>query len=296
VLASTVLGAGCGTLDAGINAHVATTGDLRSLNLLHAAYGLGATLAPLLLTLVLHVGGSWRIAYGLLAAYCVVLVVGYACTRHRWVTPARDESDESDGEPLQRPRLEAVRGLAGVTLLAFFVYVGVEATAGRWAYTLFTEGRGMPDGAAGLWAGGFWLALTASRFLTVFSRLGAERLIDLGIAGMLIGSALLWWAPTSGVAGVGLLVVGLGAAPIFPAFVHLTPDRFGAQGASHAIGYQVAMAGAAAAIVPGVVGVLAGHVGLGVIAPSMVIGSLVLVVLHRLLAAAVARTPVRSAG
>jgi fucose permease len=283
VVFSVVLGAGGGTLDASINAHAALTSGLRFLNLLHAAYGVGATMAPLLLTIVLHVGGSWRVAYGVLGAYAVLLTVGYVVTRTRWTSPPSPDPASAAAAGRSRPA-RSRRGLAGLTLATFFVYVGVEATAGRWSYTLFTEGRGMATAAAGLWAGAFWLALTAGRLLSVGAagRLRAERLIDLGIAGMVLGSALLWWNPTPTAGGIGLVLVGLGAAPVFPTFVHLTPGRLGEDNAAHAIGYQVAISGVAAAAVPTLVGVLAGRVGLEVVGPAMLLGSLVLVVLHRI--------------
>jgi fucose permease len=289
VLFSVALGAGGGALDAGINAHVAVTGGLRSLNLLHAAYGVGATVAPLILTVVLQEGGSWRLAYGLLAGYAVALLIGYAFTKQLWSTPA---ADRSEATPLS-PRLDArVRGLAGLTLVTFFVYIGVEATAGRWSYTLFTEGRGMPAAQAGLWAGAFWLAVTVGRLVSVgaATRLTAERLIDAGVAGMVLGSVLLWSDPTPWLGGVGLVIVGFGAAPVFPTFVHLTPGRLGSGAAAHAIGYQVAISGLAGAAVPTMVGVLAGHLGLEVIGPSMLVGSLMLMVLHRRLVAAASHT------
>ena len=92
---------------------------------------------------------------------------------------------------------------------------------------------------------------------------------------------MLWWDPTPSAGGIGLVIVGFGAGPVFPTFVHLTPTRLGEHAAAHAIGYQVAVAGVAAAAVPTVVGLVAGHVGLEVVAPSMLLGSLVLVVLHR---------------
>jgi fucose permease len=289
VLFSLALGAGGGALDAGINAHVAVTGGLRSLNLLHAAYGVGATMAPLILTVVLHAGGSWRVAYGVLAGYALVLLIGYAFTKGLWSTPGPAGDGAASPSPRLHPR---VRGLAKLTLVTFFVYIGVEATAGRWSYTLFTEGRGMPAAQAGLWAGAFWLAVTAGRLVSVgaATRVSAERLIDLGVAGMVLGSALLWWDPTPSLGGLGLVVVGFGAAPVFPTFVHLTPGRLGAGAAAHAIGYQVAISGLAGAVVPTVVGVMAGHLGLEVIGPSMLIGSLMLLFLHRILAAAATRT------
>ncbi len=296
VLFSVALGAGSGTLDAGINAHAATTGSLRSLNLLHAAYGLGATAAPVVLTVVLQVGGSWRVAYGVLAGYAVALTIGYILTRGRWTAPAPAPERTAPTSPRLEP---GRRGLAALSLVTFFVYVGVEGTAARWSYTLFTEGRGMPAAQAGLWVGAFFLALTAGRLVAVAAAadIEPERLIDIGIAGMVLGSALLWWDPTPALGGTGLVLLGFGAAPVFPTFVHLTPGRLGEQAAAHAIGYQVAISGVAAAAVPTAVGLLAGHLGLGVIGPSMLVLSVVLIFLHRALAAAARRaTAPTSAG
>ena len=67
VLGSFLGGIAAGAIDPGINAHFAVHHGTRAMNLLHACFGIGATAGPLVATVVLGWGGSWRLPYALYA-------------------------------------------------------------------------------------------------------------------------------------------------------------------------------------------------------------------------------------
>ncbi|MEW6471434.1 MAG: MFS transporter [Actinomycetota bacterium] len=283
LLAGAVLvGVAGGTLDAAINTYVAIHHGLRSLSLLHAAYGVGATAAPLALTAVLHSGGSWRGAYAGLVVFESAVVAGFFTTRRDWDEPAPAASGvprEADGPS---PPAAARRATA-VLVLMFFVAVGVEATAGQWAFSLLTVERGVSLATAGAWTGGFWASLTAGRLVVgaFGSRLVPDQILGVAVAGIVAGAVLLWWSPTPALGAAGLLVIGFTEAAVFPTLVAVTPARVGAERAPAVIGYQVAAAAIGGAAVPALTGVAADVATLEVVGPVLLAGGIALAVLSR---------------
>ena len=112
----------------------------------------------------------------------------------------------------------------------FFVYTGLEAAAGTWAYSLFTEVRGVSTMTAGMWVGVYWGALTVGRLLAgvVVHIVPVPRLLRLCLFHLALGTTLLWLNPTSTLSFLGLALMGLSCAPIFPSLIATTPERLGA--------------------------------------------------------------------
>src|SRR5262249_36629377 len=141
----------------------------------------------------------------------------------------------------------------------FLLYSGAELTLGNWTYTLFTEGRGISQQIAGMWAGGFWAIFTLGRVLggLYAHRLRLNTLLVGAMSLALAGSILFWWnpMPVAGVAGVFL--VGLAMAPIFPGLVSSTGERVGAHHAANTIGIQMAASNLGGALLPALAGFLA---------------------------------------
>lgn len=266
------LGIGGGLTDTGINAHAALTFDLRSINLLHGAYGVGATVGPLVITASLTSGFLWRGGYGLVAALQLVVLTTIWARRQSWAE-ARIEPDEAGpaGGRAQR----------SVMLLFFFLYTGVEVAAGQWAFTLLTEGRGLSTGAAGIWVAAYWGGLTAGRlgFGVTGHRLRASAILQGSLITALVGVAILWLDP-AGLGFVGLPLAGLGFAAVFPTLVSLTPARIGRARSTSSIGYQLASASLGAASVPWVLGVFAENMGIDALGPGLFIAVVTLGVVY----------------
>lgn len=62
-----LFGLGFGAIGSALNAHAASHFGARDINWMHASYGLGATIGPLLVTALLSNGLSWRWTYGISA-------------------------------------------------------------------------------------------------------------------------------------------------------------------------------------------------------------------------------------
>jgi fucose permease len=281
--AAALMGMGGGAIDSGLNAYAAAHFRERHVNWLHACYGLGAMLGPLLITAILSGGGSWRWGYGLVGAVLALMALSFAATRRMWgqatpdATPdvAQPAAPARMGEVLRRPLVW--RGIA-----AFFIYTGLEVSAGQWAYTLFTEGRGIDAEAAGVWVGIYWGSLTVGRLVSgvLVERLGARLLLRSSMVLALGGALLLWLHLLPLLSFIGLALIGFALAPIFPLLVAQTPGRLGAGHATHAIGFQIAAANVGASLLPALAGVLALEFGLEIIGPVVLALALLLLLVH----------------
>lgn len=275
-----VLGVGSGAIDSGLNGYAARHFSARHMNWLHAAYGLGAALGPLAMTAVLAQGFEWRWGYLPLAAALAVMSALFVASRRSW----KDDPMPSGGGKAGGATGVLRRPLAQLQIAIFFVYTGVEITAGQWCFALLSEGRGLSTAAAGLVAASFWAALFAGRVLTgvVVDRLGADGMVRVAMLGALVGAVALALAPTPvGVAGI--LLIGLAVAPIYPLLMSRTPARLGAADALHAVGFQVAAAMLGGVALPGLGGLLAERFGLEAIAVLTAVAALILWLMHELL-------------
>ncbi len=282
-----LLGLGGGAIDAALNLFVATRFGPRQLNWLHAFYGLGAALGPLLMTAALTApGGGWRLGIGVIAFLLASLALFYAVTRRAWdAGGSRPPALARDAEAAAAARRVTLGGTlrqarVWLQIAAFFLIAGLEATAGQWSFALQTEGRGLGTTAAGMLVGGFWAAFTAGRVAAGFvvERIGSVRLTRIGALLAAGGALLQALAPGAPVlAGAGLVLMGVSVAPLFPGLMAETPRRLGAATAAHAVGFQVSGAILGAAALPALAGLAIDHVGLEAAAWAMVVASLALV-------------------
>jgi fucose permease len=275
-----LLGLGSGAIDAGLNAYAAGHFTPKHMNWLHAAYGLGAAVGPFIMTAMLGAGLSWRGGYLAIAALMIFMGVLFIATRAAWQGDVRLETFQGGATASSALR----RPLVWLQLSIFFVYTGLEATAGQWAFALLSEARGMPPTAAGVWAGLFWASLFAGRVILGFGadRIGADRLARLGTFGALVGGLALALAPLT-FALPGLLLLGFSLAPIYPMLMSRTPERLGPDHALHAVGFQVSAAMVGVLALPSLGGFLADRFTLEATAVLVAVVAAVLCLLHEML-------------
>ena len=264
-----------GLIDGSINAYVALHRDARTMNLVHAFFGIGATVGPIMIASLLARGLSWRAGYFALAELVQALLIVVALTVVReWPSVA----DEDDVEA--RPR--AGFGASVATLLGLFVlYVGIEVAAGQWAFSVLTESRGMGEFAAGVWVAVYWGALTGGRLIlgAIGHRVRPRTVLHASMVGSIVGSLGFWLDP-AGLGEIGLTLLGLSLAGVFPILVALTPSWVGEDRAPIVIGYQIAAAAAGGASIPWLGGVLVNRGGLESIGPFLVAIALVMTAVH----------------
>jgi fucose permease len=283
-VASLLLGGASGSVDAGLNTVVASGQSSRMLNFIHGAYGVGTVIGPILVTAAITESGSWRVPY------LVLVVAEIACSASWWAVrqaigasqPGQAVASREQGEGRRRGNLSSdvrERLLVAAAVALPSIYVGAELSAGQWAASYLRDQIHARAATAGLAVAAYWGAYAVVRLLmAVPTRLPSARmLIPAGCAAGVAGAVVIWLVPTEPGTIIGLIIVGAGLAPVFPALIGLTPDRFGHARARHVIGWQMAAAGAGGLAIAALTGVILGQAGLAKFGPILV--ALLLVVL-----------------
>ena len=273
MLLAVPLGLGSGAVDAGMNHFVARHYSSRHMNWLHASWGIGATLGPLTMGWALAQPGAWSLGYQVLGTAQIGLAAVVLATLGLWrhaPRPAQAPADPGAGG--QAPRAPVPPWAAWLAPSLYLLYALIEVGTGLWAASLLVEQRGLPAPEAGRWVGLFFGAIMLGRIAVGFVsvRLGNRRLVRGGLAVAAVG-ALLLALPALPVAwaGAGLLLMGLGCAPVYPSLMHETTHRFDPDTARRVVGRQVAFACLGASLGPAALGLLGAQAGLGWIAPTV---------------------------
>lgn len=283
VAAAFLFGVGSGAIDGGMNTFFAMrVRSPRLMNWLHASFGLGATVGPILLTSLFSLGLTWRWGYVLVATLQVLVGLVVLLRAGEW--QMRAEEALAASAPQRSTLATLARPIVWINIAVFFFYAGIEVTAGNWSYSLFTEARGVSPELAGLLSSLYWGSFTVGRifFGIVADRFSAISTVRaMGI--MAFGAALLlWWNPIDWVGFAGLLLLGFALAPVFPLLMTATPSRLGNADANNAIGFQVAAASFGIGVLPGLAGALADYSSLEAVTLFMVVGLLLVAILHEL--------------
>jgi fucose permease len=270
VLLGVVAGLGAGAIDAGLNTYVAAHFSEGLMQWLHASWGIGITLGPIIMTVGLTTLNSWHAGYRIVSGFQLVLAVCFVLTLAMWNQKEKSVDSEEPkkltdyktpmGETLRQPQV-------WLSIFLFFMYVGGETALGTWIYTLLTESRGVDPTVAGFWAGSYWATFTVGRVVAgLFAkRAGVNLLVTGGLAGALLGAMLLVWNPSEAINLLAVALIGFSIAPIFPAMMSGTSQRVGDHFAVNTIGMQMAATGLGIAVIPSLMGVFARQVTLEVI-------------------------------
>ena len=271
VLLGVIAGLGAGAIDAGLNTYVAAHFSEGLMQWLHASWGIGITLGPIIMTIGLTASNTWHTGYRIVGGFQLALAVCFVMTLAMW-----NDKDEPAGRKEDAKKLTDYKTPMGETLrqpkvwlsiALFFMYVGCEAALGTWIYTLLTESRGIDPAVAGFWAGSYWATFTVGRIVAgLFAkRTGVNLLVTGGLIGALIGTILLIWNPSDTFNLLAVAVIGFSIAPIFPAMMSGTSTRVGDHYAVNTIGMQMAATGLGTAVIPGLMGVFAHQISLEII-------------------------------
>jgi fucose permease len=269
-------GLGAGAIDAGLNTYAAENFRARTVNWLHASFGLGAAIGPILMSSVISAGHSWRLGYLIVGVAQLMLASCFALTRAQWRAHA---DDGRTAPPAGAPMLRTLAlPSAWLSMLLFFLYTGLEISAGQWLYTLLTEARDMPAAPAGAWVSVYWGSLTAGRLLSgaIVVRITVRTLLRLCMAGAMLGVILLWLDLASWLSLGGVALLGVSLAPMFPSLISLTPARMGPAHTANTVGFQIAAAMLGGAALASSFGRIAGQFGLETLGPFLLVTALFL--------------------
>ena len=254
-------GLGAGSVDAALNNYVALYYESRHMSWLHCMWGIGTMVSPMVMGRVLAGGGPWTAGYRYIALFQIALTAVLFLSLPLW-QKRTDETAEGGTAP-QALSLGQVFRLPGAkeVMLCFFCYCALETTAGLWASSYLTLTRGVAADTAASFASLFYIGITAGRaacgFLTL--KLSDTQMIRLGQGVLAVGVAALLVPGPQLLALAGLVLVGVGCAPIYPSIIHSTPEHFGAQHSQAVIGIQMASAYVGNLTMPPFFGWLAEH-------------------------------------
>ncbi len=255
-------GLGAGSVDAALNNYVALHYESRHMSWLHCMWGIGTMVSPMVMGRVLAGGGPWTAGYRYIALFQIALTAVLFLSLPLW-QKRTDETAEGGTAP-QALSLGQVFRLPGAkeVMLCFFCYCALETTAGLWASSYLTLTRGVAADTAASFASLFYIGITAGRaacgFLTL--KLSDTQMIRLGQGVLAVGVAALLVPGPQLLALAGLVLVGVGCAPIYPSIIHATPDHFGADRSQAVIGIQMASAYVGNLVMPPLFGLLANNI------------------------------------
>ena len=266
-------GFGIAIVDAGLNSYVAELpNNSAALNYLHAFYGAGALLGPLLASNILAAGWDWNRVYLVMGVGALLVAGGIAGA---FAAPPAPEAPPADADAApERNVMAATLALPLVWIGAIFLglYVGAEVTMGSWAYSFLTEQDGIDVILAGQMVSGFWLGLTVGRLVLgpAAQRFGNVLIIQLCLAGTAGGVALLWLGPGAISAAAGLALAGFSLGPIFPTVIAVMSGQVPPRLLPSAIGFMASLGAGGAAFFPWIAGNLAEGFGLWAILPYVI--------------------------
>ena len=259
-------GLGAGAVDAGLNNFVALNYSSRHMSWLHCFWGVGAATSPYIMSYFLTQHNSWNQGYQAVGIIQIVLTIGLFFSLPLWKNKKEISKETTQHEHLSFKQTFKIKGLLWM-LLAFLAYSAVEQTTGLWASSYLVQQRAIHPETAAQFASFFFLGITFGRFFSGFiaDRLGDKQLIRVGISGVFLGILLLL-LPVSfnAFAFAGLIIIGLGCAPIFPAIIHATPTNFGRKNSQAVIGIQMASAYVGTTLMPPLFGFLANQINISI--------------------------------
>lgn len=255
-------GLGAGAVDSALNNYVALHYSSRHMSWLHCFWGVGTTISPYIMSLSLSIKNSWQMGYRAVFYIQIVLSIFLFSTLFVWKKQEKTY-DVQKREPIPLAKVLKIKNVKYI-LFAFFAYCAAEATCGLWASTYLVNFRGIDTITAARFASLFYIGMTVGRFINGFiaNKMGDRRMVRIGIIILSCGIVMVA-LPVNFISLAGLVIIGLGCAPIYPSIIHATPSNFGEENSQAVVGVQMASAYIGATFMPPLFGLIANYVEIG---------------------------------
>ncbi len=264
-------GLGAGAVDAALNNYVALHYTQRHMHWLHCFWGVGVSISPYIMSSCLMSGAGWQAGYRWVAILQAILTAFLFISLPLWknrrneVVPEETAADKPETAAMGVSGALKIPGVKEV-LVGFFCYCALESSTGLWASSYLVLNRGIAAEVAARWASLFYLGITFGRFLsgTIANRLTDRSIIRLGLSLIGLGVLAILIPSTPQIIPLtGLVIIGLGCAPVYPAIIHETPANFGVENSQAVIGIQMAGAYVGATVMPPLFGLVADYINIG---------------------------------
>jgi fucose permease len=283
-------GLGAGSVDAALNNYVALHYESHHMSWLHCMWGVGATVGPYIMGFALSGGKTWNTGYLYIGVLQIVLTAILVFSLPLWKERKTSESPGNTNEnttlekPLTLPQIIKIPGAKEV-MLCFFCYCAIEQTAGLWASSYLTLFKGVSAETAARFAGMFFIGITVGRAINGFiaMKLQDSQMIRLGQSIIAIGVIVMLLPGPHIISLAGLILIGLGCAPVYPCIIHSTPAHFGAGRSQALIGVQMASAYVGTCLMPPIFGLIANHISIALFPVYIMALLILMVIMHELL-------------
>lgn len=295
-------GLGAGSVDASLNNYVALHYESRHMSWLHCMWGVGATAGPYIMGIALSMGQGWNMGYRYIGIIQVVLTAVLVFSIPLWkgrkspienlqnaemeqlLENASEKADTTAEKALSLREILKIAGAKEV-MLCFFCYCALEQTAGLWASSYLTLHKGVSSETAAIFASLFYIGITVGRAISGFitMKLNDTQMVRLGQSIIVLGIMAMVLPGSNVLALAGLILIGLGCAPIYPCVIHSTPAHFGADKSQAIIGVQMAFAYIGILAMPPLFGVLASRISVALLPCYLFAILVVMVIMHELL-------------
>lgn len=285
-------GLGAGSVDASLNNYVALHYESRHMSWLHCMWGVGATTGPYIMGIALSAGHGWNMGYRYIGIIQVILTSALIFSLPLW----KERTEETEVEELQTDPAENGKKVLSVceilkisgareVMLCFFCYCALEQTTGLWASSYLTLHKGVSSETAAIFASLFYIGITVGRAISGFitMKLNDTQMVRLGQSIIVLGIMAMVLPGSNVLALAGLILIGLGCAPIYPCVIHSTPAHFGADKSQAIIGVQMAFAYIGILAMPPLFGVLASRISVALLPCYLFAILVVMVIMHELL-------------
>lgn len=273
-------GLGAGGVDAALNNYVATHYASRHMSWLHCMWGVGTIIGPYVMGYVLASGNTWNDGYKVVAIAQFGLAFLLVATLFLWKGKQKQEDVESR-VPISLKNILKLPGVKEV-MVTFFCYCALEQTAMLWASSYLVLHKGVVAEVAARYAGMFFIGITAGRAISGFMTLKLKdtEMIRLGQGVILAGIVVMLLPLGRTITLIGLIMVGLGCAPIYPSVIHSTPFRFGADKSQAIIGVQMASAYVGTSLMPPLFGMITERIGVAWLPIYLLLILMIMVLMH----------------
>ncbi len=254
-------GLGAGSVDASLNNYVALHYSSRVMSWLHCMWGIGASTGPYILGRALTQGMRWNTGYQMIGLFQISLTAVLFLSLPLWKNRKQEGSTGAKEKALSMGQILSIPGAKEI-LVAFFCYCALEQTAILWASSYFVMHNGVEEELAASFGGLFLIGMTVGRAVSGFltAKFNDTNMIRLG-QGFVVAGLFVMLLPLGNLAAIaGLLLIGLGCAPIYPCIIHSTPAHFGEENSQAIVGVQMASAYLGTLAMPPIFGILANHI------------------------------------
>ena len=260
-----ILGIGAGSIDVALNNYVALHYSATHMSFLHCFYGIGVSVSPYILSLVIAGQSGWRGGYRITFAIQLAIAALLFISLPLW---QKAHGSEKNAYVTGRNRLSlgSILKIPGVKMMCglFIASCAIECTCGGWGSTFLVEYKHLSPEKAARIIMIYYVGMTLGRFLSgvLATRLHSWKIIKLGQ--IVLGVALLLLALPSNVylCAAAMFLIGLGNGPLFPNFNYLTPENFGRDISQSVIGIQMASAYIGIMLAPALCGLIGQSFGM----------------------------------